>query len=117
MSEIEKDGAFSDIFKDEDLSQATEGYEKNLSSITEALTKLRTEGKLTADEQKELMKALGTSDLSVDNLQKLGRQELEKYTEQLRDFAKTANFSDEAMDDLNNYIKQLELSYGDLGAV
>jgi len=48
------DGGLSDILNDEGYQSSAETSEKKLSSLTSAMETLRTEGKLTAEQMRDL---------------------------------------------------------------
>jgi len=78
--ELEKDGTLLSILNDEDYSSKAETYEKNLSSLTSALETIRTEGKLTAEQMKELQETIpNITDFSKESLSDTALEELSSW--------------------------------------
>ena len=105
----EATGKFSDLFPDNKLSDGAEKYEKKLSSIASALEKYREEGKLTSEEQKDLMADLQTGDISKENLSAEGLKTLREYISSIRDTMET--MTPEAKGETEKYIDSIVKSY------
>jgi len=108
------DGVLSDIFNNEEYKANAETYEKNLSSISTALQTLRTDGKLTAEAMRDLQESFpNLTDFSFESLQGAAQDELNKW---IKDTSKNwKDLSPEGMKQLNTYVQNLAMSYGDLG--
>ena len=80
----EPTGKFSDLFNEGDFKTNAEKYEKDLSSISTALEKYRTEGQLTSEEQKNLMADLQMGNIDKTSLSKKGLGILSDYISSIR---------------------------------
>ena len=111
--EPEKDSTLSSIFNDGDYQKDAEGYEKSLSSLTSALETIRTEGKLTAEQMRDLQEEMpDLTDFSEESISKNAFQELDKWIDKIRENWK--DMSPEGLEQMNTYIQNLIDSYGDL---
>ena len=111
--EIAPDGTLSSIFNDENYQSAAEGYEKKLSSLTGALETIRTEGKLTAEQMRDLQEEFpDMTDFSKeaisDNAMKTLGEWIGKFKENLD------TLSPEGLEQVQTYVKNLTRSFGDL---
>ena len=112
--EIKPDGTLSFIFNDESYSSAVEGFEKHLSSLTGALETIRTEGKLTAEQMRDLQEEF--PDLTDFSEKAIGDATLKELTGWIDEFKKHIDtLSPEGMEQLQTYVENLTMSFGDLG--
>ena len=110
--EPELEGKFTDIFQDKEFTESAEGYEKTLSSISSALQKYRDEGKLTAEESKDLMRDLQMGDnINEETLSAKGLETLSKYISGIR--KEMSDMSPEEAQKAQNYINTIAESYID----
>lgn len=100
---------FADLFPEGKLSENAENYEKKLTSITAALEKYRTEGKLTSEEQKDLMVELQMGDISEENLSDEGLKTLREYISSIR--SSMEDMTPEAQGEAEKYIDSIVKSY------
>ena len=114
VEEIELDGTLKDIFGDESYSSAAEGYEKLLTSLTGALETIRTEGKLTAEQMRDLQEEFpDLIDFSEESIGNVALKELTGWVDEFKKHIDT--LSPDGIEQLQTYVDNLTMSFGDLG--
>lgn len=112
-SEIEKDGTLDSIFKDETYQTNAESYEKSLSSLTGALETIRTEGKLTAEQMRDLQEEFpDMTDFSKEMISDNAMKVLGEWIGEFKDDIDT--MTPEGLKQLQTYVENLTTSFGDL---
>lgn len=99
-------GTLSDVINDENYQDKSKEYESGLSSLSTALEKLRTDGKLTADELLSLQNTFSDlTDFTSRSLEAKGVEILNKQISDLRENYATA--SEEGKKQIDTYIDNL----------
>ena len=105
-----KDGNLFDIFGDENYQANVENYKKNLSSLTSALETLRTEGKLTAEQMRDLQEQFpDLTDFSISGISKQASEELSNWISEFKDAWSDA--TPEGQKQMDTYIANMVASY------
>ena len=104
--DFDKDGKFGDIFKNESFTDSAKQYETALTAITGAIKKYNTEGKLSPADANELMETLQTGDVSLENLRKLGTENIAGYIADIREQI-TDDWDASQIQEAENYIESL----------
>lgn len=116
---IEKDGTLSALFSDETYKESSEAVEKRLSSLTTALESIRSEGKLTAEQMRDLEKefpklaveaAKNDGFLTEGIISDTANKELNAWLKDIRERMK--DLSPEERAGANKYLESLVASYG-----
>ena len=114
VKEIAPEGILAEIFADEEYSSKAEGYEKSLTSLTGALETIRTEGKLTAEQMRDLQEEFpDLTDFSEESIGNVALKELTGWVDEFKKHIDT--LSPEGMEQLQTYVDNLTMSFGDLG--
>ena len=112
---IASEGTLSDLFNDETYKDTADNYEKKLSSLTSALSSIREEGELTAEQMRDLQEEFPSlTDFSEETIGQQASKELGSWIGEIEQKAKGLDFSPKGMEQLNTYLENLVISYGDL---
>lgn len=99
-------GTLANIFAMEDFDVSP--FEDKLSAINTALSSLRENGELAADEQLTLQKQIpDLTDFSLESISDKGLNVLDDYINKMREYAETADLGEEGTKQFEKYISNL----------
>ena len=104
------------LLNDEGYAKTAKTHKDNLDAIEEAITKYQELGKLTDSEKIDLMDTLGISDVSMENLSKVGLTELQKWVSDIKETASGLDLAPGQDAAIQDYINTLVDSYAHLGS-
>ena len=105
------DGVLSEVFNDEGYKEKAETFEKAASSLSSSMDTIRQNGKLTADEMRDLQEDFpDLTDFSYDGLSTKLAKNMTNWVGEIRTHWKEMGF--EGQEQMETYVRNLVRSYG-----
>lgn len=106
------EGVLSEVFNDEGYKKNAETYEKAASTLSSSMDTIRQNGKLTAEEMRDLQEDFpDLTDFSYDGLSTKLAKNMTNWVDEIRSHWKEMGF--EGQEQMETYVRNLIHSYGE----